>query len=384
MKRFFRTAGSRLLSALRIALGAALLAPLPVLMVWYNYTVDCSGYFQGDLYLREVSNMVLAGEDIVGFEKMFNQQRDILKIFANNIDPMPDVIALGSSRIMQLSRESLHVDSFFNCSVTGGDRCDVLGTFYLFDREDRLPQTFIIGFDPWLLRADAIDERSDKELYGEFLERCLGTESDVEYTQSNQEAKWEALYSPEYFQNNVTFARRDTTGVDKPQAVEGDLYNQTTEVKRGDGSLLYDVNFRNRSMEARLKDMNYQCGNFLYMEDYDEVDAECVELFDKFFAYAKERGVNIVIIFTPYPSLVYNYCEANAERYGGFLETEEVVRELAAKYDIPVYGTYDADAIEGVTDEDFYDGLHCTGEAIETMLFGTSGENAQLMADLGY
>ena len=384
MKRFIRTAGSRLLSALRLALGAALLAPLPLLMVWYNYTVDCSGYFQGDLYLREVGNMVLAGEDIVGYEKMNNQQREILKIFVNNIDPMPDVIALGSSRIMQLSREVLHVESFFNCSVTGGDRADVMGTFYLFDREDRLPQTFIIGFDPWLLRSDAIDGRTDKELYAEFLEKCLGMVPDVEYEETNHDEKWEALYSPEYFQNNVTFAQRDTTGVDKPQVVVGDLYNQTTEVKRGDGSLLYDVNYRNRSLEERLGDALAQCGNFLYMENYDSVDEECVELFDKFFAYAKERGVNIVIFFTPYPPLVYNYCEANAERYGGFLETETVVRELAAKYDIPVYGTYDADAIEGVTEEDFYDGLHCTGAAIEKMLYGTSGENAQLMADLGY
>ena len=52
MKRFFLTAGSRLLSAVRLAVGAALLAPLPLLMVWYNYTVDCSGFFQGDAYLR--------------------------------------------------------------------------------------------------------------------------------------------------------------------------------------------------------------------------------------------------------------------------------------------------------------------------------------------
>lgn len=384
MKRFFLTAGSRLLSAVRLAVGAALLAPLPLLMVWYNYTVDCSGFFQGDAYLREVGNMVLEGKDIVGYEKMNDQQREILKIFVNNIDPVPDVIALGSSRIMQLSRDVLHIDSFFNCSVTGGDRADVMGTFYLFDREDRLPKTFIIGFDPWLLRSDIIDKRTDKELYAEFLEKCLGVPSDVEYVETDDEEKWLALYSPEYFQNNLSYASRDTTGVDKPQVVEGDVYQQTTEVKRGDGSLLYDVNYRNRSQEERDTDALFQCGNFLYMEDYDEVDQECVELFDKFFAYAQERGVNIVIMLTPYPPIVYDYCEENAEDYGGFLDTEPTIRELAAKYDIPVYGSYDPDKIEGVTKADFYDGLHCTAEAIEKIIWGEDGENEQFMHDLGY
>ena len=384
MKRFFLTVSSRLLSTVRLLIAAALLAPLPLLMVWYNYSVDCSGFFQGDLYLREVSNMVLAGEDIVGYEKMNDQQREILKIFVNNIEPLPDIIALGSSRIMQLSREVLHVDSFFNCSVTGGDRADVLGTFYLFDREDRLPQTFIIGFDPWLLRSDVIDKRTDTELYADFLTNCLNMVPDVAYEETDDEEKWLALYSPEYFQNNLSYSERDSTGSDKPQVVTGDLYEQTTEVKRGDGSLLYDVNFRNRSLEERLADALYQCGNFLYMEDYDHVDQSCVRLFDKFFAYAQERGANIVIFLTPYPPLVYDYCVENSEQYGGFLETEPTIRALAEKYDIPVYGSYDPHSIEGIAANDFYDGLHCTGEAIEKMLYGTTGQNAQLMSDLGY
>ena len=256
--------------------------------------------------------------------------------------------------------------------------------FYLFDREDRLPKTFIIGFDPWLLRSDIIDKRTDKELYAEFLEKCLGVPSDVEYVETDDEEKWLALYSPEYFQNNLSYASRDTTGVDKPQVVEGDVYQQTTEVKRGDGSLLYDVNYRNRSQEERDTDALFQCGNFLYMEDYDEVDQKCVELFDKFFAYAQERGVNIVIMLTPYPPIVYDYCEENAEDYGGFLDTEPTIRELAAKYDIPVYGSYDPDKIEGVTKADFYDGLHCTAEAIEKIIGGEDGENEQFMHDLGY
>ena len=74
-------------------------------------------------------------------------------------------------------------------------------------------------------------------------------------------------------------------------------------------------------------------------------------------------------LLTPYPPIVYEYCEANADSYGGFLDTEPTIRKLAEKYDIPVYGSYDPSAAEGITEADFYDGLHCTGEAIEKILW---------------
>lgn len=373
MENIVKTAASRLLSAVRLVLGGLVLLTVPLFAMFYSYTVDCSGFFQGDLELREVVNMLLAGENIIGYEKLDNRQRDIMKILANNFDPVPQTIALGSSRILQLTKELARTDSFFNCALTGGDAADVLGTFYLFDRENRLPDTIMIGFDPWLLRddADAFDKRSDKVLYTEFLNEKLGFDLG-EQEQEAEDYRY-VLYSPNYFQDNVNFTLRDSLGIEKPQIVTGDLYGQTTEVKCGDGSLLYDAAFRARPQEERDSDAYYQTENLLRMQDYPTLGTFMPEVFDRFFAYAKERGVNIVIVLTPFHPIPYDFTvESGSPRYGGFLQTEPKIRELAAKHNIPVYGSYNPHAIEGVTSADFYDGVHCADTALEKLLWGTT------------
>ena len=365
-----KTAGSRLLSLLRYAAGAAALSLVVILMLWCNYTVDCSGYFQGNTYLRDTVNMLLSGEDIIGYELLNSSQRDIMKIMVSNMDPVPGTVALGSSRILQLNRATLRDEDFFNCALTGGDIADVMGTFYLFDREDKLPHTVIIGFDPWLLRGgeDAMDRRSDRQLYTEFLNTKLGYH--LEYTRADTSEKWEALLSLNYFQDNVTYKTRDDSGVEKPQPVTGDLYSQTTEVKCKDGSLLYDVNFRNRSQEERDADALYQTENLLHMCDYKQVPQEMIDRWDQFFAYAQSRGVTIELVLTPYHPIAYDFAVAHPEQYPGFLATEPIVRQLAAKYGLTVYGSYNPHAIKGMTSADFYDGLHCTSDAMGMLFWG--------------
>ncbi|MEG0896124.1 MAG: hypothetical protein RSD54_04505 [Ruthenibacterium sp.] len=380
MIQFCKIALSRLFSGVRLLVALALLLLLPAGMIYVNYTVDCSGYFQGEQYLRDVANMVLAGKDIVGYEKLNDLERDVMKILANNMEPMPDYLALGSSRVLQLSRKVMKTDSFFNCGMTGGDARDVLDTFYLFDREDRLPKTIIIGFDPWLLRddADAFDKRSDTALYATFLSEKLGIETTFEKPDAEQ--KWTALFSPSYFQNNISYLQRDSDGADKPKPVSGNLYAQGTEVKCGDGSLLYTAEFRNQTQEAINFSALNTCNFVLRLEGYPKLGIKMPEVFDKFFAYAKERNVNIVLLLAPFHPIVYDHLVENAEKYGGFMQTEPAVRKLAAKYDFEVFGSYNPYAIDGVTEADFYDGLHCTAGCLDKIIWGKGVTNPDAKA----
>ncbi|MEG1873400.1 MAG: hypothetical protein RR194_05075, partial [Ruthenibacterium sp.] len=92
--KLLKLIGSRLLSALRMVLGAAVLCTVPLFAIYYSYTTDCSGFFQGDVELRATANMVLSGQDIIGYEKLNNSERDIMKILAANMEPLPQTIAL--------------------------------------------------------------------------------------------------------------------------------------------------------------------------------------------------------------------------------------------------------------------------------------------------
>ena len=121
MKSFFKTTFSRLFSGIRLLLGALAFLPIVFYVIWVNYTVDCSGTFQGDQYLREVANMLLSGQDVVGYEQLNERQRDVMELIVNQMETAPDTIVLGSSRIMQMNTEIAQTESLFNCALTGAD-----------------------------------------------------------------------------------------------------------------------------------------------------------------------------------------------------------------------------------------------------------------------
>ena len=125
-------------------------------------------------------------------------------------------------------------------------------------------------------------------------------------------------------------------------------------------------------MEDRAADALYAGPNLLRMTDYPRLGKEMPEVFDRFFAYAKERGVNIVILLSPYHPLTYDYVTEHADEFKGFLQTEPAVRKLASKHDIKVFGSYNPHNIPGVTEEDFYDGLHPSSDCLRKIIWGAT------------
>lgn len=364
MKLILKTTANRFVSAFRLLIGAIAFLPILFYVIWVNYTVDCSGTFQGDQYLREVASMLLSGQDVVGYEQLNERQRDVMELIVSQMETAPDTIVLGSSRIMQMNTDIAQVDSLFNCALTGADWYDMLGTFYLFDKMDKLPKNVIIGFDPWLFDTspDSTDARSNKRLYAEFLSTRLGIPT--QYEAQNPNEKWQALYSLSYFQGNISYMLQSKDGVKKPQPVEGDVYDQTTEVKRSDGSLLYSYEFRNRSQSDVDNDALGQTSNFFRMEEYTAPDTERLEIFEKFLSYLQSKQINVILVLTPYHPLVYDNALEKADHYSGFFATEPALHRIAEKLDIPVYGSYNPYAIPNTSNADFYDGIHVRGECI--------------------
>lgn len=365
MKKRLRFLGSRLLSALRLALGALLFTPVLALLVAVNYGVDCQGYFLGDTYLREIATMLFEGKAVVGFEQLKDREREVIEVIVANMDEttLPQTIALGSSRILQLTQEMVGT-SFYNSGTSGGDFYDVLSAFYVYDKAGKLPENVIIGIDPWLFNADssAQDDRSDKTLYAEFLTEKLGIPT--AYEKKDLSLTWKFLFDLSYFQGNIDYKLNGAPGKNQPTAVSaGELYKQDTEVKCADGSLLYTEEYRTRSQEAVDYDALIQTTNMFRIEYYYKPDAERVAIFEKWLQYMQAQGVNVIFILAPYPPIVYDHAAANPERYSGFFGTETTIRRLGKEYNIPVYGSYNPYAIPA-TSADFYDGLHPHGDCL--------------------
>lgn len=368
----------RFFTGLEIVIKFSFFIPILLFMIWFSHKVDISGLFQGELAPREVANMLLAGDTVSNYDKM--DERAVLELYVQNLpeDQVPETVALGSSRVLQL-RQSLVGGSFFNMGLSGASAMDIMNCFYLLDKSDKLPQNLIIEVDPWLFNGESaadLNKKADTELFNEFLQKALGLTSD--YQEPDKLALWKALIDPAYFQGNVKYALKQratgeaTTedGESIPfQPVTGDLDQLDNNVKEADGSVLYQADFRNWEYDQVMAEVLDQAGTLSGLHGFSQMDPYWTDLFERFVTYVQSKGVNVVFLLTPYHPFIIKHVYNNPQGFEGFFAVEPWLREFAAERNIPVYGSYHASRI-GVPESLFYDGLHCKPEALQLFFPG--------------
>lgn len=377
----------RLYFGLKTGVKFLLLAPILVFMVAFSYNVDCSGLFQGALAPRRIVDLMLDGYDVTNFEQM--DERQVVQLYAQDVSEAPEAIGIGSSRVLQFNRENTGVDSFFNMGVTGADVRDNMTSYYKMVSYGKTPKVLLWSLDPWVFYGSeaAFDERADAELYNEFLTKVLNVPTD--YEEPDPVELWRALADPAYFQGNVHYYFKNRgqaviTDEDgnsiKFNPVEGDPYDQTSTIKRSDGSVLYDVAFRNQTVDQIRAQAATACTTFnsVHMEGFDAMSETQMQAFDSFIQYAQSQGTTVILVLSPWHPYLYGYLLTEPDNHKGFFQVENWVRQYAAEHNIPLYGSYDPECIEGLQETDFFDGLHCAGTGIEKFFPGVP----QVLSDL--
>lgn len=376
---FFQGLARRLFFGTKTAFKCLLLVPILVFMVVVSYNVDRSGLFQGALAPRRIVDLMLEGYDVTNFEQM--DERQVVQLYAQDVPEAPEAIGIGSSRVLQFNRENTGVNSFFNMGVTGADVRDNMTSYYKMVSYCKTPKVLIWSLDPWVFYGSeaAFDSRADADLYNEFLTKVLNVPTD--YEEPDKIELWRALADPAYFQGNVDYYVKNhgqaivTDDDGNPiefNPVEGDPYDQPTTIKRSDGSVLYDVAFRNQSADQIRILAAEACMSFnsVHMEGFDEMSETQIQAFDSFIKYAQSQGTTVILVLSPWHPYLYGYLLTEPDNHKGFFQVENWVRQYAADNNIPLYGSYDPECIEGLQETDFFDGLHCSGTGIERFFPG--------------
>ncbi len=377
----------RIYFALKVGIRCLLLLPILVFMVAFSYQVDRSGLFQGDLAPRRIVDLMLEGYDVTNFEQM--DERQVVQLFAQDVPETPQVIGVGSSRVLQFNRELIGTDSFFNMGVTGADVRDNMTSYYKMVSYGKAPQVLLWSVDPWVFYGseNAFDDRADAELYSEFLTKVLGVPTD--YKEPDKVALWKALAEPAYFQGNVDYYiknRGQATVTDDDgntiefNPVQGDPYDQPTTIKRSDGSVLYDVAFRTQTQDQILSQAAAACETFnsVHMEGFNALDQTQVKAFEAFIDYAHSQGTTVILVLSPWHPYLYNYLVNEPDKHSGFFQVEPWLRQYCHDHNVPLYGSYDPTCIPGLEEMDFFDGLHCKDTGIAKFFPGVP----QVLADL--
>ncbi len=349
-----------------LLLQVVIFVPIFLYMMWFSYTQDPTARFHGDKYELQVATTLLNGEAVSHYERL--DERQIQQLFIRNLEAAHDVAIVGSSRGLQMSEEIFGDIEMFNYGMVSADYVDLCNTAYLFVREDKVPKNLIMVVDPWiLLGEDYVDERSDKELYSEFLSLALGVESN--YIPPDTEELYSVLFDPSFFQSAVTYYYRDSSGEQQPQTVdEQEKFQQATEVKDGDGTIIYTEDYRNRPQEAIDHDALVLANiEETFVHGFPSLDPAQLENFETLLEYIEDAGTNIIFVLTPYHPIVYTAEVEKSEQYPGMLEAEQYLYDLAAQKNIPIYGSYNPENVD-CTNEDFYDHIHVTREGLSNYI----------------
>jgi hypothetical protein len=121
-----------------------------LLIVFTNYFGDAANIFNRD-HEKEIARIVGEGNNvnISNYEERLFQEELI-----TNLDFSPDIVIIGSSRIMQLNKDIFPGSRIINNSVCGASLEDLIAIYQIYKENNKLPEQIFIGIDPWTFQKD--------------------------------------------------------------------------------------------------------------------------------------------------------------------------------------------------------------------------------------
>jgi len=281
-------------------------------------------------------------------------ERLFVKSRINIEDLNPNVIIVGSSRIMQIGKHNLR-DNCLNLSVSGASIQDDIAIVSLATRKFH-PKKIIIGVDPWLFNAKSGQDRW-RSLNKEYLNAVseFNSSAIIPYDQgskvfsSNKDKMFGSVLD---FYEKISLAET---------YFEDDSPTRYKDIIRKDGSRVYSTIYSNKSQEEIERGFNDLLS--YSMESYS-FSPKSFSLFERFLDYYYNQKYEIILVLSPYHPQLYKRIKKERRV---FLDVENQFRDLAKRKNIKIIGSYDPDKV-GCSASFFYDGMHPKDVCMELVL----------------
>jgi hypothetical protein len=328
----------------------------------FNYTVDAACLYSRIQVLERITDDVLSGKIIAG-NPVF-QYRFFQRLVIEKRKDIPGTIVIGSSRSMVVRAPYLALDpsSFFNHSVPSATLNDYIALLGCYREKRALPETIILGIDPFVFDEGTNRSKKWKPLMGSYyylLSLMNEQNSPVHYFKELLTAKAEKalqLLSYNYTAANYYYFKEvrergfdykpvNTTAVDDWLiAPDGSLYRPFKLRFQDDGTTRKKITRALNTGKERYHTISFQ------------------QKFTRLIDYLLENGSRVVFFLPPYPPPIYQACVRKAPCT--IARIEAMLRSLARTRNIPVYGSYDPGRFN-LSIQDFIDQSHARNYVVE-------------------
>ena len=330
----------------------------------FNYKTDSLGIFGNSNYLSKAARTLTNGQMISGLRNY--DERLFQELIIKNLHVKNDVIAIGSSRTMQL-RKRFFVDketNYFNHSVSGAsieDYISIIGAYELIG--GYLPSTIVLGIDPWIFNENNAQTR------WKTLIKYYNYEIQKIYNKENLKVdnlnitKWKQLFNYDYTVSNIKFFKSYIENSNNQFKVVNTIETDDS-IKEADGSIHYPYKTRNiSSLEVQKLAISYTKGEVYSLERFTHLSN--TELLESLIKYLKSKNIKIILFLPPYNPLSYDIIIKN-KKYKFIDIAEDYLISLATKNDLEIKGSYNPNKYK-LLNKDFTDGMHSRASVVRNL-----------------
>ncbi|MHA4808309.1 hypothetical protein ACX0G9_09375 [Flavitalea flava] len=331
--------------------------PLGLLVLLTNYIVDPGNIFSSREYLEGIAKILSKGDNIdniTNYDERLLQEQMVLRLTRT-----PDVIVLGSSRIMEVGRDFFPGKTVLNCGVSHADIHDIMALTGLLDSLKRLPKELLLNVEPFLIWGKGGLEWQSLMPYYKVFTRNMEASGfgEIRTATSIRSYKLTSLISLNYFKASLNFL---TKGVSKKYINIG-KESPALNGRFSDGTISYNFIYTHPDT-ARIAKNARNTGirqGLSPPAPYESAELNFV------LDFLQDRGVKVKLVMLPFhPEF---YAGVNTYHQHLFLTYESYFRDLAAKHQLPITGSFDA-SVYGLDESCFYDLYHCSKTAIKKVL----------------
>lgn len=333
-----------------------IIVPVALMVCLTNWRIDPANRFTGRQFTVGIAEILSKGHN-VGNLSNYNE-RLLQEEMVKRLKSSPDIVVIGSSRIMEIGTPLFPGRSVLNCGVSHANMDDLLGVIGLLDSLGRLPKTLVIGVDPYLLGAGGTEEWKNLYAYREHLIRTLDPAGQLPDQQTGNYAieRLQSIFSLDYFKSSMEFILKHKSkqyrDVDSAEPGQGRYH---------DGTVSYPDSYKYPDSVKVAEDAK-NTGLEQIVQPMDSIRAKRLE---EVIHFLKAKGIAIKFIQIPFhPDF---YASIRVHQPYVFQDFTRYYQNLGAKEAIPVTGSFDADSLE-IPRSMFYDMYHCNKEAISKII----------------
>lgn len=324
--------------------------PFGLMVVLVNYFIDPANVYSSGKYEDKIADIILKGHN-AGNLRNFDE-RHFLQRVVTEINYKPDLIVMGTSRSMIITREFFHDTKFLNCSVSHGNINDFLAIIGLLDSTQKLPKEIYIETSPTFLGESLTDEWMTLHNYRDYAVHKIGIDDKL-LAENKYNAfvktkmKLDKIISLGYFQNCISSLQQ---GKMKP-VKDFDTSEPRSFGRKADCSITRPDSYYKPDTVKAMADAKI----YIERNKLPVINATYLQIFKSIILYLKSKGVKITLLNLPFQTDCYHLMEAKNKT---FITLQQNIIDFAKEMNVDLKGVFNPDEA-GLQRIQFFDPLHC-------------------------